>query len=50
MKKIYENLLQSGVDIKDYNLLWPKLIPEIEDIDVGWRGLYSCIVKDLLEN
>ena len=48
IKEIYENLRQSGINIKDYNLLWPKLIPEIEDIDAGWRGLYSCKVKDLL--
>ena len=48
MKEIYENLLQSGFDIKDYNLLWPKLIPEIEDIEAGWRGLYSCKVQELL--
>lgn len=48
MKEIYENLLQSGIDIKDYNLLCPKLIPEIEDIDAGWRGIYSCKVNDIL--
>lgn len=48
MKEIYENLLQVGIDIKEYNLLWPKLIPEIEDIDASCRGIYSCTISDLL--
>ena len=50
MKEIHENLLQSGIEIKDYNLLWPKLIPEIEDIDAGLRGIYSCKIQNILEN
>ena len=49
--EIYDNLLLLfGIDIKDYNLLWPKLIPEIEDINAGWRGIYSCKIQNLLEN
>lgn len=48
MKEIYENLLQVGIDIKEYDLLLPKLIPEIEDIEVGLRGIYSCKVSNLL--
>ena len=50
MKEIYENLLQEGMDIRDYNLLWPKLIPEVEDIDAGCRGIYSCKISELLRD
>lgn len=45
---IFSHLLEKGVDIRDFNLLLPKLIPEIEDIDAGWRGIYSCKINELL--
>ena len=45
---IFSHLLETGVDIRDFNLLLPKLIPEIEDIDAGWRGIYSCKINELL--
>lgn len=48
IKEIYQNLLEYGIDIKEYSLLRQKLIPEIEDIDAGLCGVYSCKISDLL--
>lgn len=50
INKIYDSLLAFGIDISDYSLLHPKLIPEVEDIELGWRGVYSCKIADLLES
>lgn len=48
IKEIYSNLLKHLIDISKYRLLRQKLIPEIEDIDAGLRGVYSCKISDLL--
>lgn len=45
---IYRLLLKAGIDTKDYSLLIPKLIPEVDDIEVSWRGVYSCRIGNLL--
>ena len=37
-----------GVEINDYSLIIPKLIPEIEEMNLGLRGLYACNVGELL--
>ena len=50
LKQIYERLLPLGVDIMNYNMLIPKLIPEIEEIDLGLRGIYSCEVRSIINN
>lgn len=49
LKQIYEGLLPSGIDILDFNMIIPKLIPEIEDMDLGLRGLYSCAVSRIIK-
>lgn len=48
LKQIYEGLLPYGFDILDYNMIIPKLIPEIEDMDLGLRGLYTCEVRKII--
>ena len=48
LKQIYENLLPLGIDIMNYDMLIPKLIPDIEEIDLGLRGIYSCEVRSII--
>lgn len=48
LPQIYRLLLEAGVDTRDYSLLIPKLIPEVDDIYVAWRGIYSCRIDGLL--
>ena len=48
IQEIYHNLLVQGIDISEYSLLRQKIIPEIEDIEAGWRGVYACKISDLL--
>lgn len=48
LRQIYEGLLPYGLDILDYNMIIPKLIPEIEDVDLGLRGLYACEVRKII--
>ena len=48
VQQIYLNLLEHGIDISEYSLLRQKIIPEIEDIEAGWRGVYACKISDLL--
>lgn len=50
LKKIYESLLPLGIDILDYQMLIPKLIPEIEKVDLNLRGIYSCEVRHIINN
>lgn len=48
LPQIYRLLLEAGVDTRYYSLLIPKLIPEVDDIYVAWRGIYSCRIDELL--
>ena len=48
INKIYYNLLESGIDIRNYKLLRGIEIPEVSDINRELKGIYSCKVDFFL--
>ena len=48
INKIYYNLLEYGIDIRDYNLLRGIDIPEVSHINAELKGIYSCKVDFFL--
>ena len=50
INRIYYNLLESGIDIRNYKLLRGIEIPEVSDINRELKGIYSCKVDFFLPN
>lgn len=48
INKIYYNLLESGIDIRNYKLLKGIEIPEVSNINRELKGIYSCKVDFFL--